>query len=45
MYVEIRPTKDLRHDIVPKKKFNSQKQNNAIFNIAVDEILLHENKK
>ena len=28
-----------------RKKFNRQKENNAIFNGAVYEILLHENQK
>ena len=30
---------------LPKNKFNRQKENNAIFNSAVYEILMHENQK
>ena len=44
-YVKSIPTKDRGHNPVPGNKFNRQKDNNAIVNSAVDEILLNENKK
>ena len=44
-YVKIRPTKDRRHNPVPRNKFNSQQDSNVIVNSVVDEILLRENQK
>ena len=44
-YFKIRLTKYRGHDPVPRKKCNIQQENNSIVNIAVDEILLHENEK
>ena len=44
-YVKSIPNKDRGHDPVPRNKSNKQQENNAIVNIAVDERLLHENKK
>ena len=43
-YANIRPTKYRWHNLVNRGKFNSQQYNNAIFNIAIDEILLHANQ-
>ena len=39
------PTKDFGHDPVKINKFNRQKDNNAIVNSEVNEILLHEKHK
>ena len=44
-YAKIRPTKDRGNDPIPRKKFNSQQNNNSIVNNAVDEIFLHANQK
>ena len=44
-YAIIMPTKDHGHNPANINKFNSQKENNDIFNSAVDEILLQENQK
>ena len=44
-YVKGRPAKDRGQDPLPRNKFNSQQEKSAIVNSAVDEILLHENKK
>ena len=44
-YAKISPTKDPMHGTANRNKFNSQKQNNAIVNHTVDEILLQENNK
>ena len=44
-YVKIIPTRDRRHNFVPRKRFNKQQDNNVIVNNAVDEILLHENQE
>ena len=44
-YAKKIPTKDRGHNTLPRNKFNRQKENNAIVNSAVDEILLHENEK
>ena len=44
-YDIIRPTKDRGNYLANKKKFNRQKQNNDIFNHAVDETLPQENNK
>ena len=43
--VKSRPTKDRGNDPVPGNNVCSQKENNAIVNNAVDEILLHKNQK
>ena len=42
-YVKSRPTKDREHNPIPRNKFNRQKDNNAVVNSEVDEILLQEN--
>ena len=39
------PTKYHRHNTAKGNKFNRQQDNNAVFNSAVDEILLQENQK
>ena len=44
-YSKAIPTKDRGHNPVLRNKFNRQQENNAIFNSAVDEILLHKNEK
>ena len=44
-YAKGKPTKKRGNHPVPRNKFNRQKNNNSIVNSAVDEILLHENKK
>ena len=44
-YSKIIPTKDCRHDITTRNKFNRQQENNAIFNHEVDEIIMQENNK
>ena len=43
-YDKPRPTKYLGNNTIPENKFNRQQGNNVIINIAVDEILLHENE-
>ena len=40
-----RPTKGHRNDPTNRKKFNTQEENNDIVNIAVDKIILQENRK
>ena len=40
-----RPTKDHRQEPAAKKKFSRQKENNAIFQNIVYEIIQQENKK
>ena len=44
-YAKSRPTKDHWDDTKHQMTFNSQQKNEAIFNSAVDEILLQENQK
>ena len=44
-YSKRRHTKDCRHNPATRNKFNRQKENNAIVNNSVDEILLQENNK
>ena len=44
-YAKSRSTKYRGHNIIPRKKFNSQQENNFIVNSEVYEILLHENQK
>ena len=44
-YSKKRPTKDRRHDLVPRYKFSRHQEHNAIVNSKVDEILMHENEK
>ena len=44
-YYKSRPTKDRGHDTATRKKFNIQKDNNAIVNHAADEIIPQENNK
>ena len=44
-YVKIRTNEDCGHDTIPRKKFNSQEENNDIVSSVVDEILLRENQK
>ena len=43
-YSRIGPTKDHRKEFATKKKFIIQQNNNAIFNHAVNEIILKEDK-
>ena len=42
-YAKSRLTKDRGNDPLKINKLNSHQENNAMFNSAVDEILLHEN--
>ena len=44
-YSKSRPTKDRRHDLKTRDKFNRQEENNFIVNNAADEIILQENNK
>ena len=44
-YAKGGPTKYRGQDTANKNKFNSQQENNFIVNSAIDEILLHGNKK
>ena len=44
-YIKIRPTKKRRQEPEFNKKFGKQKDNNAIFQRAVYEILLQEKEK
>ena len=44
-YSKRRHTKDRRNNQATRNKFNRQKDENAIVNHAVDEILLRENNK
>ena len=44
-YSKSRTTKDRRQKPEKMKKFNRKKDNNAIVQHAVDEIILHENMK
>ena len=44
-YVKSNPNKDRRNNTVPKITCNRQKENNAIVNNTVDEILLHKNEQ
>ena len=43
--IKMSPTKDRGHDTVLRNKLNRQKDNIAIVNSAVDEILFHGNQK
>ena len=45
MYEKSVPTKDHGRDPSTRNKFNINQENNAIFNHAVDEIILQENNK
>ena len=44
-YYKGNTTKDNGNNPIPRKKINRQKENNAIINNVVDEILLNETKK
>ena len=44
-YANGRPTKDRGISPIPKKTINRQKENNAIVNNVVDEILLNETQE
>ena len=44
-YSKIRPTKECWHGTATKNKFNRKKENNAIVNHTLDDIILQENNK